>query len=35
MSKHALADQILDRIRALLSTQSPRPRDEADPDPPN
>jgi phosphopantothenoylcysteine decarboxylase/phosphopantothenate--cysteine ligase len=31
MSKHALADQILDRIRALLSTHSPRPRDEADP----
>ncbi len=35
MSKHALADQILDRIRALLSTQSPRPRPEAGQDPPN
>ena len=35
MSKHALADQILDRIRALLSTQSPRPRPEAKPEPPN
>jgi phosphopantothenoylcysteine decarboxylase/phosphopantothenate--cysteine ligase len=35
MSKHALADQILDRIRALLSTQSPRPRPEAGQEPPN
>ena len=35
MSKHALADQILDRIRTLLSTQSPRPRPEAQQDPPN
>lgn len=35
MSKHALADQILDRIRALLSAPSPRPRPEAGQDPPN
>jgi len=35
MSKHALADQLLDRIRALLSTQSPRPRPEVQQDPPN
>jgi phosphopantothenoylcysteine decarboxylase/phosphopantothenate--cysteine ligase len=35
MSKLALADQILDRIRALLSTQPPRPRPEAGQDSPN
>lgn len=35
MSKHALADQILDRIGALLSIQSARPRSEADQDQPN
>ena len=35
MSKHALADQILDRIRALLSTLPRRPHAKADPDPPN
>jgi phosphopantothenoylcysteine decarboxylase/phosphopantothenate--cysteine ligase len=35
MSKHALADQILDRIRALLTAPSPRPRPEAGQDPPN
>jgi phosphopantothenoylcysteine synthetase/decarboxylase len=35
MSKHALADQLLDRIRALLSTQSQRPRPEVQQDPPN
>lgn len=35
MSKHALADQILDRIRALLGAPSPRPRPEAGQDPPN
>jgi len=35
MSKHALADQILDRIRALLSAPSTRPRPEAGQDPPN
>jgi phosphopantothenoylcysteine decarboxylase/phosphopantothenate--cysteine ligase len=35
MSKHALADQIIDRIRALLSAPSTRPRPEAGQDPPN
>ncbi|MGB5683059.1 MAG: bifunctional phosphopantothenoylcysteine decarboxylase/phosphopantothenate--cysteine ligase CoaBC [Polyangiales bacterium] len=35
MSKHALADQILDRVRALLSAPSPRPRSEAGQEPPN
>jgi phosphopantothenoylcysteine decarboxylase/phosphopantothenate--cysteine ligase len=35
MSKHALADQILDRIRALLSAPTPQPRTEAGQDPPN
>jgi phosphopantothenoylcysteine decarboxylase/phosphopantothenate--cysteine ligase len=30
MSKHALADQILDRVRALLSTSPARPRTEAE-----
>ncbi len=35
MSKHALADQILDRIRALLSAPPPRPRPEAGQEPPN
>jgi phosphopantothenoylcysteine decarboxylase/phosphopantothenate--cysteine ligase len=35
MSKHALADQILDRVRALLSIQSRRSRPEADRGSPN
>jgi phosphopantothenoylcysteine decarboxylase/phosphopantothenate--cysteine ligase len=35
MSKQALADQILDRIRALLSTRSARPRSKAEQGPPN
>ena len=35
MSKHALADQILDRVRALLSTAPARPRTEAERNPPN
>ncbi len=35
MSKHALADQILDRVRALLSIQSRRPRPEAERGSPN
>jgi len=35
MSKTAVADQILDRIRALLSTQTRRPLTEAKQDPPN
>jgi phosphopantothenoylcysteine decarboxylase/phosphopantothenate--cysteine ligase len=35
MSKHALADQILDRVRALLSAPSARPRSEAGQEPPN
>jgi phosphopantothenoylcysteine decarboxylase/phosphopantothenate--cysteine ligase len=36
MSKHALADQILDRVRALLSTSPARPRTEAEQkNPPN
>lgn len=35
MSKHALADQILDRVRALLSAPSSRPRSEAGQEPPN
>lgn len=33
MSKHALADQILDRVRALLSAPPPRPRPEAGQEP--
>jgi phosphopantothenoylcysteine decarboxylase/phosphopantothenate--cysteine ligase len=35
MSKTAVADQILDRIRALLSTRPRRPRNEAKQGPPN
>ncbi len=35
MTKHALADQILDRVRALLSTRSPRPSPKAEQVPPN
>jgi phosphopantothenoylcysteine decarboxylase/phosphopantothenate--cysteine ligase len=35
MSKTAVADQILDRIRALLSTRPRRPRNEAEQGPPN
>jgi phosphopantothenoylcysteine decarboxylase/phosphopantothenate--cysteine ligase len=35
MPKHALADQILDRIRALLSTDARPSRAEAKPGPPN
>ena len=35
MSKHALADQILDRVRALLSIQSRRSRPEAERGSPN
>ncbi len=35
MSKHALADQILDRVRALWSASSPRPRTGAEQDSPN
>jgi phosphopantothenoylcysteine decarboxylase/phosphopantothenate--cysteine ligase len=35
MTKAALADQILDRIRALLSTQRQKPRTEAKQGPPN
>ena len=35
MSKDALADQILDRVRALRSAASPRPHAEAEQDSPN
>jgi len=35
MSKDALADQILDRVRALWSAPSPRPHTEAEQDSPN
>lgn len=35
MSKHALADQILDRVHSLLSVRSPRSRTDVEPGPPN
>ncbi|UCH30173.1 MAG: bifunctional phosphopantothenoylcysteine decarboxylase/phosphopantothenate--cysteine ligase CoaBC [Myxococcales bacterium] len=35
MSKHALANQILDRVRALLSARSPQPSPKAEQGPPN
>lgn len=35
MTKHALANQILDRVRALLSVRARRSRPEADPGSPN
>jgi phosphopantothenoylcysteine decarboxylase/phosphopantothenate--cysteine ligase len=35
MSKHALADQILDRVRGLLSIRASRSRPDVEPRPPN
>ena len=35
MGKHALANQILDRVRALLSARSPQPSPKAEQGPPN